>query len=191
MSLRTRLIDLFYKAASGATSTRTILTPLGMIGFCLFVTLFVLGAVQFDRLLKFPEILGSPLNLIISLPLLCFGLFMIGWSVFNFVKMKGTPVPFNPPPVLVNTGPYAVTRNPMLTGVFFLLFGLGALVGSLSLICIFTPLFILLMAYELKMVEEPELAKRLGEDYIDYKAKTPMFVPGLKALSRKKHSSVL
>jgi protein-S-isoprenylcysteine O-methyltransferase Ste14 len=50
-------------------------------------------------------------------------LFLIGWSVLNFLRAKGTPVPFNPPPQLVTTGPYAYTRNPMLTGVFSLLFG--------------------------------------------------------------------
>ncbi len=172
--------------ASGAASTRSILTPIGMIGFFLFVTLFVFAAVQLDKLLKFSKLVSPPLGLIISLPLLCFGLFMIGWSIFNFAKVKGTPVPFNPPPKLVDTGPYAITRNPMLTGVFFFLFGVGFLFGSLSLVCIFTPLFMLLMAYELKMVEEPELTRRLGEDYIRYKAKTPMFIPGLKALSRRK-----
>lgn len=51
--------------------------------------------------------------------------------------------------------PYTITRNPMLTRVFLLLFGIGFLIKSVSLVCIFTPLFILVMAWELKNIEEP------------------------------------
>jgi protein-S-isoprenylcysteine O-methyltransferase Ste14 len=172
--------------ATGTRRIRTLLTPLGMFAFVLLVTLIVIGAVLFDKLLKFHKVLDPPLNLVISLPMICFGLFMTGWSVFNFAKVKGTPVPFNPPPKLVDTGPYAITRNPMLTGVFFILLGAGALLGSISLVCIFTPVFIALMALELKMIEEPELEKRLGKEYVEYKERTPMFFPGLKGMSRKR-----
>ena len=94
-------------------------------------------------------------------------------------------MPFNPPPKLVSTGPYAYVRNPMLTGVFILLFGLGVLFRSISLIFIFTPLFILLNILELKTVEEPELEKRLGKEYLEYKKITPMFIPWLKARTKK------
>jgi protein-S-isoprenylcysteine O-methyltransferase Ste14 len=68
----------------------------------------------------------------------------------------------------------------MLTGVFFLLFGLGFFLGSISMIFFFTPLFIAINFWELKTIEEPELEKRLGETYLAYKRKTPMFLPRLK-----------
>ena len=100
--------------------------------------------------------------------------------------MKGTPVPFNPPPKLVTTGPYTHVRNPMLTGLFILLFGFGALFGSVSLVFLFTPLFILVNVWELKAIEEPELGKRLGQEYFEYKKKTPMFIPKLKVKPKKK-----
>lgn len=103
------------------------------------------------------------------------------WSILHFIKVKGTPVPFNPPPPkLVTTGPYAYVRNPMLSGVFILMFGLGILFGSISLVFIFTPLFILLNFLELKAIEEPELENRLGKDYSKYKKRVPMFFPKLK-----------
>jgi protein-S-isoprenylcysteine O-methyltransferase Ste14 len=94
-------------------------------------------------------------------------------------------VPFNPPPKLVTTGPYAHVRNPMLTGVFVLLFGLGVLLRSISLVSIFTPLFILFNVWELKAVEERELERRLGKDYVEYKKKVPMFIPRLKVRTKK------
>lgn len=108
------------------------------------------------------------------------------WSVIRFLKVKGTPVPINPPPKLVSTGPYAYTRNPMLTGVFFLLFGIGFFLSSFSLIFVFTPLFILANYWELKVIEEPELLKRLDDEYRIYKEKTPMFFPRLNQLFRIK-----
>jgi protein-S-isoprenylcysteine O-methyltransferase Ste14 len=67
----------------------------------------------------------------------------------------------------------------MLTGIYLLMFGIGFGIGSLSLILIFTPLFILVNTIELKIIEEPELEKRLGKEYLEYKKRTPMFIPRL------------
>ena len=67
----------------------------------------------------------------------------------------------------------------MLTGVFALLFGFGMFFGSVFLFFVFTPLFILINFWELKAIEEPELVKRLGQEYIEYRKKTPMFFPRL------------
>ena len=92
----------------------------------------------------------------------------------------------NPPPQLVTTGPYAYTRNPMLTGVFALLFGFGVLFGSVSLLIVFTPLFIFINYWELKAIEEPELEKRLGEEYVEYRKKTPMFFPRLGRIFKRR-----
>ncbi len=141
---------------------------------------------EVDKFVGFPKFLVMPLNMIVSAPILLVGLFLILWSVQQFLKAKGTPVPFNPPPKLVTSGPYAYIRNPMLTGLFILLFGLGLLFASLSLIFIFTPLFILLNILELKTVEEPELEKRFGKEYLQYKKRVPMFIPRLNLRLRRK-----
>ena len=68
--------------------------------------------------------------------------------------------------MLVDSRPYKYVRNPMVTGIFFILFGIGFGVGSLSLVLVFTPLYMLVHLWELKNIEEPELIKRLGEDYV-------------------------
>jgi len=66
------------------------------------------------------------------------------------------------------------------------MFGIGFWIGSFSLILVFTPLFILVNTLELKIIEEPELERRLGREYIEYKKKTPMFIPGLNYLIKGK-----
>ena len=142
MSLKTVWIDTLYKVATGSRCVRNFFTPIGAIAYGLLIFVFIVISLYVDRLIGFPDIFLNPFNLILSIPLFLPALFLIGWSVQNFLIVRGTPVPFNPPPQLVTTGPYAYTRNPMLTGVFFLLFGFGVFFGSLSLLFVFTPLFI-------------------------------------------------
>ena len=185
MSLKTKWIDFLYRAATGSRKFRNLLTPIGAIFYALLTVLFVVVALQVDKFLELPKLLPETLNLVLSLPILSLALFMMGWSVFNFLKVKGTPVPFNPPPKLVTTGPYAYTRNPMLTGIFLLLFGLGVFFRSISLFLLFTPLFIFINAWEVKTIEEPELEKRFGEEYVEYKKQTPMFFLRLKKIGEK------
>jgi protein-S-isoprenylcysteine O-methyltransferase Ste14 len=186
VNLKKKWIETFYNIATGSRKIRNFFTPLGALFYGLLILVFVVISVNIDRLIGITGIFPNPLNIILSLPFFLLALFLIGWSVKNFLKAKGTPVPFNPPPILVTTGPYAYTRNPMLTGVFSLLFGFGVFFGSVSLLIVFTPLFIFINFWELKSIEEPELEKRLGEEYIEYRKRTPMFFPNLRIIFGKR-----
>ena len=110
---------------------------------------------------------------------------MVGSS---FHQGERDPVPLNPPSKFVTSGPYKHVRNPMLTSLFILFFGLGILLKSISLTFIFTPFFILFNVLELKLIEEPELEKRFGTQYVEYKKRVPMFIPRLKREDPKKDS---
>jgi protein-S-isoprenylcysteine O-methyltransferase Ste14 len=172
--------------ATGSRKFRNLLTPIGAIFFGLFTMLFVVAARLVDNFLNLPNLVPGQLNISLSLPVILCGLFLMGWSAFQFLKVKGTPVPFNPPPRLVTNGPFAYVRNPMIAGVFILLFGLGILFRSVSLVFLFTPLFILFNFWELKAIEEPELVKRLGSEYVEYRKRTPMFIPAFRSKDRIK-----
>jgi len=156
---------------------RMILTPVVGLSYFLLASCFAIISLLIDRRFHFPEFPGRPFHAWFSILFGMTGLILILWCLYNFVKAKGTPVPFNPPPVLITTGPYAHVRNPMLSGVFLLLFGMGFLFQSVTLLFIFTPLFIVINVLELKAIEEPELAMRLGPAYLEYKKRTPMFFP--------------
>ena len=186
MTFRDRVINVIHKTVASSKAVRIPLTPIGMIVFFLLTALFVVLSRQVDRMLGFPKLLSEPLSILLSVPVLLAGLLICLWTVLLFFRAKGTPVPINPPPKLVTTGPYAYCRNPMLTGVFLLLFGLAIWSGSISLFFIFTPLYISLHVVELKTIEEPELARRFGNEYLEYKKRTPMFIPGLRAKSDEK-----
>ena len=185
MTIRQRWIDLLHTVATGTRRTRVLLTPVGLLVFGLFTASFVGAALVVDAVLHLPALISGAERRPLSVSLIAVGVGLIAWSAFHFLKVRGTPVPFNPPPRLVASGPYRLVRNPMLSGVFLLLFGIGVALNSFSLVLVFTPAYILLNVWELKRIEEPELARRLGEDYSDYKSRTPMFIPGTKVRSRK------
>jgi protein-S-isoprenylcysteine O-methyltransferase Ste14 len=157
MSIREKWIEFIYKTATGSKKVRTLLTPVGAIVFFTFLILLMVVSKITDRLLNIPEIIPSSFCSVTAIPVISLSILLAGWSIFHFLKVRGTPVPLNPPPVLVKSGPYAFVRNPMLTGVFIMLFGFGLLMNSFSMIFIFTPLFILLNVLELIFIEEPEL----------------------------------
>ena len=184
-SLRNKWIEIIYKTATGSRKVRIILTPVTGFLFYTFIGLFIVGFIQIDKFLKLPKLFSPPAYILVSIPVLTIGAFLCVWSLLHFVKVRGTPSPFNPPPELVTTGPYGYVRNPMITGIFLLLFGLGILLRSVSLVFVFTPLFIILNVVELKAIEEPELERRLGKRYVEYKGKVPMFIPKLKMKTKR------
>lgn len=110
------------------------------------------------------------------------GAVLMLWAMFVFARVKGTPVPFNPPPKLVTSGPYAYSRNPMTIGLFIFMFGIGFNWGSITSVLIFTPLYIILSILDFKYIEEPELEKRLGKEYTEYKKRVKLIGFRVKGL---------
>jgi len=78
----------------------------------------------------------------------------------------------------------------MFTGVFTCLFGLGFILHSVSMVFIWTPVFFVFNVLSLKLVEEPELERRFGESYKEYRRRVPMFVPRVPSVSERKRRVV-
>ena len=174
-----RAIHFFYQTATGPRRIRRLLTPLAAGFFVCLIFLAIAGSFLMDRFFGFSKFVSKSYGAAISIPVLIGGALLWLWSVSRFLKTKGTPVPVNPPPVLVTDGPYAYSRNPMMTGVFLMLAGIGIVFGSVSLTFIGTPVFVLASILEFKHIEEPELEKRFGKAYLEYKERTPIIVPRL------------
>jgi protein-S-isoprenylcysteine O-methyltransferase Ste14 len=177
MSLSEKWINSLFEVATGSKFRRNLMTPVGFIFFVSFVLALIFFAFFLDSALNFSSFVSRPLNLMIGLPLIAFGILLVCICVIYFIRSKGTPVPLNPPKKVIIGGPYAYSRNPMLTGLFLQLFGFGICTGSVSLTFIVTPVFVILNVIELKKIEEPELIKRFGQEYMEYRNKVPMFFP--------------
>ena len=177
MSLTDRWAEFIYRIATTKNKLKIIITPIGIIFWFSLSVVFVLASLWLDNLLPVYLYISPPTNLFLSVPLLVIGSSLALWTVYNFYKARGSPVPLNPPKKLVTTGLYSRVRNPMLLGWFILLFGLGILLNSISLLFIFFPLFILLNVLYLKTIEEKEMEKKFGRQYLKYKESVPMFIP--------------
>jgi len=180
MSIWDRYAEFVYRVATGGRRRRFLATPLLGSFYLGLVVLFVFASFWVDKWLPFLHFDSTWWSLGLSLLLLVPACLIMVWPVMQFFRARGTPVPLNPPKKLITTGLYAYARNPMILGLFLLMFGLGVLFGSLSLILIFTPLFILLNVLYVKAVEEKEMEKKFGEEYLEYKKRVPMFIPRLK-----------
>ena len=175
MSIWDRYANFVYRLATGSLKLRIIFTFPGVLIFLSLVALFILASTWVDRRLVLFHFEPPLWILTLSINILILGGLICMWTAFAFIRTRGTPVPFNPPPKLITTGLYRYSRNPMLLGLFIVLLGLGLLLGSLSLIFIFTPIFIVINVLYLKAIEEKEMAKKFGRQYLEYKKRVPMF----------------
>jgi protein-S-isoprenylcysteine O-methyltransferase Ste14 len=121
----------------------------------------------------------QPLGLL-GLPLIALGLLLVVSTVRLFATVgRGTLAPWDPTTRLVVRGPYRYVRNPMISGVLFILLGEAALVGSLPLLVWFGLVGALNVVY-MPLVEEPGLQRRFGEEYERYRAHVPRWIPRLR-----------
>lgn len=111
--------------------------------------------------------------------LICFiiGAFFAGWSMMTFKsKGNGTPAPWAPPQNFVVSGPYRYVRNPMISGVIFILLSEFYITKSLAIFLWFL-FFVFANLFYIRFVEEPALKKRFGEPYEAYLQKVPCWIP--------------
>ncbi|MCO4294326.1 isoprenylcysteine carboxylmethyltransferase family protein [Solitalea sp. MAHUQ-68] len=112
--------------------------------------------------------------------ILVVGLSIFAYTVFLFKLLgKGTLAPWQPTQKLIVAGPYRYCRNPMITGVFFILIGEAFLFHSLSIIY-WSGLFFVINTVYFVLKEEPDLYKRFGDEYARYKLHVPRWIPRLK-----------
>lgn len=174
--IQERIINKVYVIATGKPSKRNFLAPFVGLIFVCATSLFIiipLWIENYFNIIKFP---GAPYNIIISLPLVITGSLLMIWTNVMYFRLKGTPVPINPPQKLITNGPFAFSRNPMHGGQMLIMFGIGIYFSSILAVFIFIPFYIIMDVWMLKNIEEPELIKRLGSEYIEYRNQTPMFL---------------
>jgi protein-S-isoprenylcysteine O-methyltransferase Ste14 len=108
---------------------------------------------------------------------LAVGLLLFGASLVNFVRRgRGTLAPWDPPRRLVVDGPYRYVRNPMISGVVFIVFG-EALVLLSWPHAAWALFFLCVNAVYIPLSEEPFLERRFGEPYREYCRHVRRFTP--------------
>ena len=111
---------------------------------------------------------------------LAFGVFLFASSLRRFAtEGEGTLAPWDPPRQLVLRGPYRYVRNPMISGVLFILFGEALLLLSRPHF-MWALIFLGMNIVVIPLVEEPDLRRRFGDSYADYCRHVPRLFPRLR-----------
>jgi protein-S-isoprenylcysteine O-methyltransferase Ste14 len=167
-----------------------------LIGYMIGFTVFFLAVPYFLYLLAslfYFQIIDHWSRLIIAGPLFMIGIYFAIWSNMELVKMgKGGPTDIFNVAVsprterLVVTGPYELTRNPMVFGAFCCYFALALYLNSMVDLIVLAGFFVGVRFY-LQETEERRLWKDFGKEYEEYRERVWMIVP--RVWGRKKDRS--
>jgi protein-S-isoprenylcysteine O-methyltransferase Ste14 len=116
-----------------------------------------------------------------GVPAVAVGAVIYLWCAWNFaVRGLGTPLIIDPPKVLVAAGLYRYVRNPMYVAVVLAVGGEAVLFRSSRLlsyaILLWTVFHLFVVLYE-----EPNLKKKFGAPYEEYRKTVPRWIPKLRA----------
>jgi protein-S-isoprenylcysteine O-methyltransferase Ste14 len=94
----------------------------------------------------------------------------------------GTPAPVAPTRHLVVTGLYRYVRNPMYVAVVSAILGQSMILGNLSLV-LYAALSWLVTHLFVLFYEEPTLRKKFEDEYAEFCAHVPRWIPRLRPWS--------
>ena len=116
-----------------------------------------------------------------SVPLFAIGLALFVSSLMHFARRgRGTLAPWDPPRHLVVSGPYRYVRNPMISGVVFILCGEALFLRSRPHAW-WAAIFTVLNLIYIPLLEEPMLEARFGEKYREYCRNVRRILPRVRA----------
>ncbi len=144
-----------------------------IISFILPITVLVLVPLYIERDISIKDIYVFLIGLVI----IGAGLYTMTRTISLFIKIgKGTLAPWSPTKKLVIFGMYQYVRNPMIMGVLTVLIGESIAIQSFC-IMLWASIFYLGNTIYFILSEEPDLEKRFGETYRDYKKNVPRWIP--------------
>jgi len=94
----------------------------------------------------------------------------------------GTPAPVSPTRHLVVTGFYRFVRNPMYVAVVAAILGQSMNLGNLMLVLYAAVVWIVTNLF-IVIYEEPTLRRKFGNEYADFRANVPRWIPRLRPWS--------
>ena len=148
----------------------------------LFPLTFLIGmsAIVLDTVLGFEDgFISGPHNYTAAAISFVVGAGLWIWTYEQLTRVgEGSPSPTAGRTVkLVDTGIYAYSRNPSLFGKLLGFFAVGLALNSVTFCFILTPLILTGSLIEKVWRQEPQLVEIFGQDYINYRNKTPLFIP--------------
>ena len=168
----------------GLLKTIIVLPGTALVFIPALILLLTRNSIFAPRLISFTQDLSWLALLIASI-----GLTLTALTGSLFIKFgRGTPAPWDPPKKLVILGPYRYVRNPMITGALLILLSEAIFFQSWP-IAVWMMLFFTANGFYFHLVEEKGLEKRFGNEYLNYKAHVPRWIPRFKPWGPTSHDS--
>ena len=139
------------------------------------------GAVLLGCLLSWIVPLGPGLGsanaraLAVGGSLALIGFALMGLSVREFRRAGTSVIPGEPSTVLLESGPYRFTRNPIYIGFVIFYFGLAIMLTSAWMLVLLIPVLIILQRGVVER-EEAYLQAKFGAAYRKYQARVPRWL---------------
>lgn len=179
MNLVNHLIEFLVRRATKKHNVfvQTMATLIGATLFTAGIPALVFWGGKF---LSKSSLLQQEISLTASIVCFILGLpWILSAAFWQLVRGKGMPVPIVPTKHFLQNGPYRYVRNPIALGFFLYLLGWAFLFNKGGDFWAAAVLIALLLI-EIKIIEEPELKKRFGNAYREYKKEIPFILPKLR-----------
>ena len=184
MKLIDKLVEVSKKPLSPGNRFLAKVLPILVFFFIFPALLFMIPKLVFDQWLELPTFFSFTIRIIPAAVLIALGAYFLPVSTkAQRVMGKGTPMPLKATQKLVIGKPYSYCRNPLYFGLINFFLGISILIGSASSLVMVFIFSTVILAY-IKLIEEKELEKRYGVDYLEYKKSTPLLIPRLPFLRR-------
>ncbi len=140
-----------------------------------FPPVILLASIVLQIILLFSFPISVDLSSLLGLILILSGISLVFVSLRFMRKMKTTFIPDGTPEVLISSGPFKFSRNPIYLGMLTILVGLAFLMSSLSAIII-AIVFGTIINFTWIAHEEKKLHELFSEDWENYSSKVRRWI---------------
>ena len=140
-----------------------------------FPPIILLASIVLQVILLFSFPISVDLSSLLGLILIFSGISLVFVSFRFMRKMKTTFIPDGTPEVLISSGPFKFSRNPIYLGMLTILVGVAFLMSSLSAIII-AFVFGIIINFTWIAHEEKKLHKLFSEDWENYSSKVRRWI---------------
>ena len=140
-----------------------------------FPPVILLASIVLQIILLFSFPISVDLSSLLGLILILSGISLVFVSFRFMRKMKTTFIPDGTPEVLISSGPFKFSRNPIYLGMLTVLVGVAFLMSSLSAIII-AFVFWIIINFTWIAHEEKKLHELFSEDWENYSSKVRRWI---------------
>jgi protein-S-isoprenylcysteine O-methyltransferase Ste14 len=133
------------------------------------LSILIVLPIIFHCLVPVIQVIDPP-YVYLGLVLMLLGLALMTWAAMHFRKAGTSFQLHGETSVLVTTGPFRFSRNPIYLGMLIWLLGMAILLGSL-IAFLFPVILFLLANFFIVPLEESALEARIGEQVIEYRCR--------------------